>query len=94
MVLTAVVSFSVVGGGVAIQAQRVQAQHRLDELRTELSEAGDEHRVLRAEVAFAESPDRIMAEAREMGMVDPGPVLPIASVTGAAQDPNTGGTPR
>lgn len=93
--LTAVVAFSVVGGGVAIQAQRAQEQHRLDEIRAAFADAQDEHRVLRAAVAFAESPDRIMAEAREMGMVEPAPVLPLASVSGSSQPTaDEGATPR
>lgn len=64
-------------GGVTIQAQRIEAQHRIDRLDAALLEADELHRVLRAEVAVAESPEVVMQSAKELGMVEPGPVLPL-----------------
>jgi cell division protein FtsL len=75
--LSAALFFVVLAGSVTIQAQRIEAQHRIDQLDAELLDARDLHRELRAEVAVAESPERIMAAARELGMVEPGPVLPL-----------------
>ena len=64
-------------GAVTIQAQRIEAQHRIDQLDIELLDAEELQRELRAEVAVAESPERVMAEALALGMVEPGPVLPL-----------------
>ncbi len=75
--LSAALFFVVLAGSVTIQAQRIEAQHRIDQLDVELLEAQDLHRELRADVAVAESPERIMAAARDLGMVEPGPVLPL-----------------
>jgi hypothetical protein len=75
----------VLAGGVTIQAQRIEAQHRIDRLDAALLEADELHRVLRAEVAVAESPEVVMQAAKELGMVEPGPVLPL--VPPAPEDP-------
>lgn len=75
--LSAALFFVVLAGSVTIQAQRIEAQHRMDQLDAEMLDAQDLHRELRAEVAVAESPERIMDAARELGMVEPGPVLPL-----------------
>lgn len=89
--LAAVTFFAVLVGSVAIQAQRIEAQARLDELNEQLVVARDEHRRLRAEVAIAESPGRIMGEATTLGMVEPGPVLPLAAVGSATGGADTEG---
>jgi len=81
LVISTLLFFAVLSGAVTIQAYRIQAQHRVDVVQDRLSEAKDRNRSLRAEVAIAESPDRIMAEALAMGMVEPGPVLPLVSTT-------------
>lgn len=69
--------FVLLAGSVTIQAQRIEAQHRIDRLDQRLIAADDQHRELRADVAIAESPQRIMGAAAELGMVEPGPVLPL-----------------
>lgn len=69
--------FVVLAGSVAIQAQRIESQHRIDRVQEELVQAERRNRELRADVAVAESPERIMAAANELGMVEPGPVLPL-----------------
>ncbi len=70
--------FVVLAGSVAIQAQRIEAQHRLDRIDAELIAAREQQRQLRAEVAVAESPSQVMQAARGLGMVDPGPVVPLS----------------
>ena len=81
LAISTLLFFVVLSGAVTIQAYRIQGQHRLDVVQERLTEAQDANRSLRAEVAIAESPDRIMAEALAMGMVEPGPVLPLVSTT-------------
>lgn len=77
VMVTAVLFFSVVGGAVAIQAQRVEAQHRIDQLERDIQREMELNRILRADVAVAESPDRIIEAARELRLVPPGPVVPL-----------------
>lgn len=79
LLVSSVLFFTVLGGAVGIQAQRIENQHRLDQIELELIEQQELNRQLRADVAVAESPGRIMAAARELGMVEPGPVLPLIS---------------
>lgn len=69
--------FVLVAGGVAIQAQRVEAQHQLDQLRDQLAAEHDLNRGLRADVAVAESPERVIEAARSLHLVTPGPVVPL-----------------
>jgi hypothetical protein len=88
--ISALLFFSVLAGSVTIQAQRIEGQHRLDGVRTELESAEQINRALRAEVAIAESPQRVKAEAVRMGMVEPGPVLPLASVSTQPGGPQEG----
>jgi hypothetical protein len=80
LLVAAALFFGVLAGSVTIQAQRIEGQHRLDRINAELVLASDENRLLRAAVAVAESPERIMAEALASGMVEPGPVLPLVAV--------------
>ena len=61
--------FVVLAGSVAIQAQRIESQHRIDAVQEQLVQAERRNRELRADVAVAESPGRIMAAANELGMV-------------------------
>lgn len=69
--------FVLLAGSVTIQAHRIELQHRIDQLDADLLAAHEQQRVLRAEVAVAESPERVMEAARGLGMIDPGPVLPL-----------------
>jgi hypothetical protein len=82
--LSAALFFVVLAGAVTIQAQRIQAQHDIDQLDSALLEADELHRVLRAEAAVAASPERVMRAAEELGMVEPGPVLPLVAPIEAA----------
>lgn len=69
--------FVVLAGSVAIQAQRIETQHRIDRVEAELQRADELNRRLRTDVAVAQSPERIIDAARALGMVDPGPVVPL-----------------
>lgn len=49
----------------------VESQARLDQLDDEVAEEQTRYEQLRADVAELEAPERIMAEAQGMGMVEP-----------------------
>ena len=85
MLLGAVLFFGVLAGSVAIQAQRIEGQHEIDRLESETVVAVELNRSLRSQVAIAESPARIMDEARALRMVEPGTPVPL--VTAGSQDP-------
>ena len=87
VVLSGVMFFAVLFGAVAIQAQRIEGQRQIDQLDRDIGEQRDRYRSLRAQVAENESPERIMAEARELDMVEPGPVAPL--IAGVAITPTT-----
>lgn len=72
------VTFLIMAGLVAIQAQKIEAQHRIDQLDQRLVDAERRQRDLRVDLAIAESPERIMAEAAALGMVAPAMVVPLA----------------
>ena len=56
-------------------------------------EQQDANRMLRAEVAERESPARIMAEARALDMVEPGPIAPLIAGVPLGAAPLEEGTP-
>jgi len=80
----------ILAGFVAIQAQRIEAQHRIDQLDQQLVDAERRQRDLRVDVAVAESPERIMAEAAALGMVAPAMVVPLTPPQDAAGQESTG----
>jgi hypothetical protein len=88
--MSAALFFVVLAGAVTIQAQRIEAQHRIDALDARLLAADEQHRVLRAEVAVAASPERVMQAAAELGMVEPGPVLPLVPPAATDAPPAVG----
>ncbi len=95
MLFTGVALFFVIlAGSVTIQAQRIEAQHRIDQLDQQLVVAERRQRDLRVDVAVAESPERIMAEAAALGMVAPAMVVPLTPPQDApvAEVPAGGGT--
>jgi cell division protein FtsL len=58
--------------GVAVShALLIQSQIRLDEMDEDVADEQARYEQNRADVAELESPDRIIADARAMGMVDP-----------------------
>lgn len=70
--------FVVLMGMITMSAQRVEGQQRLDELQHELTVAQNLNRELRADVAEAESPAVVLASAARLGLVEPGPIVPLA----------------
>lgn len=79
LLLSAGLFFAVLAGSVAIQAQRIEGQHEIDRLESETVAAIELNRSLRSQVAVAESPARIMDEARQLEMVEPGTPVPLVA---------------
>jgi hypothetical protein len=75
--MSGVMFFAVLFCAVTIQAQRMEGQRRIDQLDKDIVAERDQYRALRADVAEQESPERIMAAARALDMVEPGPVAPL-----------------
>lgn len=82
--MSAALFFVVLAGAVTIQVARIEAQQRIDELDRALVEGREQEQHLRAQVAVAESPERITRAARDLGLVEPGPVLPLSPPTTVA----------
>lgn len=82
--LLAVTAFSVLLLSVMIQSLRIEGQSHLDKTSNRIGIENARSLDLRAAVAERESPERIMSEARKLGMIDPGPVAPLASGTPAS----------
>ncbi|MEX0767657.1 MAG: hypothetical protein WD029_04210 [Microthrixaceae bacterium] len=77
LAMTGVMAFVLLFGAVAIQSQRISGQSEIDRLAADLGEAEDLHHALRAQIAERESPERITAEAEQLNMIEPGPVVPL-----------------
>ena len=71
-------------GAVALHAKLAQGQVRLDGLQRSMTEQEKQRTVLRSEVARLESPDRIVAAARDLGLVVPDAIHFVAN---ASSDP-------
>lgn len=84
--------FSALFGVAVSHALLIQSQLRLDDMDKEVADEQARYEQLRLDVAELESPDRIIADAREMGMVDPAETVWLtpdqAAATGA--DDGTG----
>lgn len=87
MLVTAVFFFALLAGSVTIQAQRIQTQHRLDTVNAGLEAGLELNQQLRADVATAESPDRILTEATALGLVESATVEPLVSGTAGTGEP-------
>ncbi len=96
--------FALMLGLVAFQAKIAQDQLRLDRMERDLDEAGDQFQQLRLKVAQLEAPERVVAEARRLGLVRPGPdqvtylspgpavVAEVAAAGGVLADTGPSGT--
>jgi cell division protein FtsL len=62
---------------VAIQGERIRTQERYDAVRAELLRSDERNRDLRVAVAQAESPEVVLDAARDLGMVEPGPIVAV-----------------
>jgi len=76
----------VLGGNVSVHASTTQGQFDLERLRASARQREAVYQQLRLEVAELQAPDRIAAEARRLGMVEPAKVTyltPTASTSSA-----------
>jgi cell division protein FtsL len=80
--------------GVAVShALLIQSQLKLDEMDKDVADAQAEYEQNRLDVAELESPDRIIAAARDLGMVDPAETVWLTpDQTEGAADGQTGAT--
>ena len=69
--------FVLLMGVVTISAQRIEGQRKLDSLQMQLADLQSTNRELRADVAQAESPEVVLAHAAKLGLVEPGPIVPV-----------------
>lgn len=88
VVFGAVVFFAALTVAVAIQGARISSQERYDHLTARVEGAREANRDLRVAVARAESPEVVLDAARQIGMIEPGPVVPLP-----AGPSGTGATP-
>jgi cell division protein FtsL len=65
--------FALMLGLVAFQAKIAQDQLKLDRADRDLQQAEDTYSQLRLQVANLEAPDRVIAEAKQLGLIRPGP---------------------
>ncbi len=79
MTLSVVTFFVVLLVSVMIQSLRIEGQNHLDRTAASIAAENSRSLDLRAAVAERESPERIMKKARDLGMIDPGPVAPLSS---------------
>lgn len=63
---------------VSLQSLRAEADHDIDALDQQIRYSAERYLELRAELAEKETPALIMQEAHQLGMIDPGPVAPLA----------------
>ena len=92
VVLSALAFFAILFLAVSVQAMRAQGDRNLDAINQGIRVETERHLELRAKLAEKESPARIMGKARTMGMIDPGPVAPLASPAGEGADEEPGPT--
>ncbi|MEZ5309558.1 MAG: hypothetical protein R2735_02995 [Microthrixaceae bacterium] len=92
VVLSALAFFAILFLAVSVQAMRAQGDRNLDVINQGIRVETERHLELRAKLAEKESPARIMGKARTMGMIDPGPVAPLASPAGEGADEEPGPT--
>ncbi|MCB1256199.1 MAG: hypothetical protein KDB26_03795 [Microthrixaceae bacterium] len=64
---------------VSVQSLRAQTDRQLDNVNSQIRKEAERNLELRAKLAGKESPATIMDQARALGMIDPGPVVPLAS---------------
>ena len=87
LVCCAVGFFATLVVSVAIQGERIKTQERADLIAHRMEEAQVEHRDLRVQAAQAESPQQILEAARELGMVEPGPIAAVPAAETALPTP-------
>lgn len=78
-------TFAALVVSVAIQSQRIALQEEADKVAAATARAHDRNRDLRIEVIQAESPAHVLEGAGTAGLVEPGPIAVIPSVTVAPE---------
>jgi hypothetical protein len=89
-----VLLFGALFGVATSHALLIQSQTKLDEMDKEAADEQARYEQNRADVAELESPDRIIAAAREQGMVDPAETVwltPDQAASAGLTDQATGG---
>ncbi|MDQ3978553.1 MAG: cell division protein FtsL, partial [Actinomycetota bacterium] len=81
-------------GVVGVHVMLAQGQGEVARLSAEVEQQEAEQQKLRLQVAQLESPSRVMAAARELGMVTPSTVVPVAPASLADPPPTTLPIPR
>lgn len=81
----------VLGGNVSVHASTTQGQFDLERLRASARQREAGYQQLRLEVAELQAPDRIVAEARRLGMVEP---ARVTYLTPTASTSSSDGAPR
>jgi cell division protein FtsL len=81
-----VAAFSLVVTALGFAAVQVSSQATLDEVRRSIEVAENERQELRAAVSAAHSPEAILENAEELGLIEPASVvvLPAPSMVGEA----------
>lgn len=70
--------FAILFSAVWLQSLRAGADRNIDVLDQQIRSAAESYLELRAELAEKETPALMMQKARDLGMIDPGPVAPLA----------------
>lgn len=70
--------FAILFAAVWVQSLRAGADRSIDLLDQQIRSAAETYLELRAELAEKETPALVMQHARDLGMIDPGPVAPLA----------------
>jgi len=82
----------VLGGNVSVHASTTQGQFDLERLRASARQREAKYQQLRLEVAELQAPDRIAAEARRLGMVEPAKVTYLTPTASTSSDDGSGPT--
>lgn len=88
--LGATIAFVIAIAIVACQVLLVQGQQRLDRLDADITASTDRYHELRLQVAELEAPDRVVAEATDLGMVPPADVTYLTPEAPAPVDGTDG----
>jgi len=84
---------SVLGGNVAIHAQTTQGQFELERLNATARQRQAQYQQLRLQVAELEAPQRIVARAQQLGLIEPAVVTYLTPTADTSANPSTTGAP-
>lgn len=92
MVAAALLFAAVLAGNVIVHAATTQGQFELEHLKDGAREKEAAYQQLRLQMAELEAPERIVARARQMGMVEPGKVTYLTASAKTSADDRTSTT--